>query len=228
LATASVRLADDPDRLNSAGNEIHFLGVSWSGWFGQLASAHPERRSVAAASGAALVCRREVWTALGGFCDELFAYCEDADLSLRCWQRGWTVAYVPTAVVVHRYEFSRNPLKYRLLERNRAVMAWSCLSTRHLALTSPLLVALELGTLVYAARHGWLREKLAAYRWLWLHAGWLRRRRVEVQGARTVPHRELAHLFSPQLAPANLELPSFVRPLDRVMAAYWRLVRRAI
>lgn len=31
VASASVRLADRPDRLNSGGNEIHFLGLSWSG-----------------------------------------------------------------------------------------------------------------------------------------------------------------------------------------------------
>lgn len=228
LTTAGVRLADAPDRLNSAGGMVHFLGVSWAGWFDEPADRHTERVPVAAASGAALVCRREVWEALGGFCDELFAYCEDADLSLRAWQQGWTVLFVPEAVVTHRYEFSRNPIKYRLLERNRIVMTVSCFSTRHLLLILPLLLGLELGTLAYAARHGWLGEKLKAYLWLLRHVSWLRRRRRTVQAARTRSGRELAHLFSEHLQPANLDLPSYILPIDRVLTAYWRAVRRFV
>ena len=228
LTTAGVRLADAPDRLNTAGGMIHYLGVSWAGWFDEPADQHTERVLVAAASGAALVCRREVWEALGGFCDDFFAYCEDADLSLRAWQRGWSVMFVPEAVVTHRYEFSRNPIKFFLLERNRVVMTLSCFSTRHLLLILPLLLALEVGTLAYAAKQGWLVEKLKAYVWLLRHLSWLRRRRRDVQSARVRPHRELAHLFEEHLDPGNLDLPASVAPIDRVLAWYWRLIKRWI
>lgn len=225
LATASVRLSSDPDRLNSAGNVVHFSGMSWSGWFGELASAHPDPRPVASASGAALACRREVWNDLGGLCDEFFAYCEDADLSLRVWHRGLQVVYVPTAIVVHRYEFSRNALKFRLLERNRAVMTLTCFGRRHLLAIAPILVALELATFAFALRYGWAREKLAAYRWLHRHRRWLRDRRTEVQAERTVAFREVTALLEPHLRPANIELPAAIAPLERLLACYWRLVR---
>jgi GT2 family glycosyltransferase len=225
IATASVRLAEHPDLLNSGGNMVHYLGMSWSGSFNEPAADHPEQRPAAAASGCALACRRERWEALGGFCDEFFAYYEDADLSLRSWQRGWKVVYVPTAIVVHRYEFSRNPLKFKLLEKNRVIMMVSCFSARQLVLTAPLLIGLELGTLALGAKEGWLREKLASYAWLLRHLGWLARRRKAVQAARTAPHRDLASLFSAELDPANLDLPAVLGPINKVLVLYWRLVR---
>ncbi len=228
LATASVRLAEHPDRLNSAGNIVHFLGLSWSGYFDELAADHPERREVTSASGAGLLCRREVWDQLGGFCDEFFAYCEDADLSLRSWLQGWPVVYVPSAVVTHRYEFSRNPVKYRLLERNRVIMTVSCFGPRHLLVIAPLLIALEAGTLLLAVMQGWWREKFAGYWWLLRHVSWLRRRRRAVQSTRARSERELAVLFNAHLDPANLELPAAVAPVDRLLAGYWRLARRLL
>ncbi len=228
IATACVRLADQPDLLNSAGNAVHFLGVSWAGSFEEPVADHQVRRPATAASGAAMVTRREWWDHLGGLCEPFFAYYEDADLSLRSWQQGRSVEYVPTAEVVHRYEFSRNAIKFRLLERNRLAMALSSFSTRHLLLTLPLLLGLEVGIVAYATKQGWLREKLAGYRWLWRRRAWLRTRRAELASVRLCDERELAHLYSEHLDPKNIGLPDFVAPIDRVMAAYWRLVRRMI
>ncbi|MDP9072304.1 MAG: glycosyltransferase family 2 protein, partial [Actinomycetota bacterium] len=107
IATASVRLGDEPHRLNSGGNEIHFLGFSWAGRFGEEAARFVDERDVLGASGAGMALRRELWGELGGFDARYFAYHEDAELSVRCWQRGLRVVYVPQAVVIHRYEFSR-------------------------------------------------------------------------------------------------------------------------
>ena len=41
--------------------------------------------------------RRDQFLDVGGFCETLFTYVEDTDLSLRVWQRGWSVTYVPDA-----------------------------------------------------------------------------------------------------------------------------------
>lgn len=228
IATACVRLADQPDRLNSAGNAVHFLGVSWSGSFEEPVADHRDRRPATAASGAAMVVRRGWWEHLGGLCEPFFAYYEDADLSLRSWQQGRSVEYVPTADVLHRYEFSRNAIKFRLLERNRLAMALSNFSTRHLVLTLPLLLGLEVAIVAYAAKQGWLRQKLAGYRWIWRRRSWVRTRRAELAAVRLRSERDLAHLYSANLDPKNIGLPDFVRPIDTVMAAYWRLVRRMI
>lgn len=228
IATASVRLSDRPDRLNSAGNEIHFGGLSWSGHFGERAADHAVEREVLAASGAAMAIRRTLWDELGGFDEDFFGYYEDADLSLRCWQRNQRVLYVPAAVVTHRYEFSRNPTKFFLLERNRAVMVWSCWSRRMLVLTAPVLLLLEIVTGAMAVGQGWRRQKVDAWRWLWRNRRQVHARRRAVLGARVLPDRAIAHLFASRLNPGNLPPPGWTRPLDALLAGYWAIARHLL
>jgi GT2 family glycosyltransferase len=228
IATASVRLADEPERLNSAGNDIHFLGFSWSGRFNEPASANAARRPVLGASGAGCALERTLWESLGGFDEHYFAYHEDAELSLRCWHRGLTVEYVPDAVVVHRYEFSRNPRKLYLIERNRLIFLLTLWERRPLMMLLPLLLALEVATLALAIAGGWWREKLAGWGWLLRNRRWLRTRRALLQDERTVTDSALAHRFATRLDPGNYPLPKWLRPLDAVVAAYWRLIRRVL
>lgn len=228
IATGSIRLADAPDRLNSAGNDIHYLGLSWSGCFDEPASAYSNPRRVTGASGAGLACSREVWESLGGFDDEFFAYHEDADLSLRCWQRGWSILYVPEAVILHRYEFSRNTLKYNLVERNRLVMLSTVFGRRHLIAVAPALLGLEMAMLALSVAQGWFGAKLAGYRWLFAHRKWLRGRRSRVQSERLMGDVEMADLFTSRLDPANMPLPIGAGIVDRLLVAYWKVARRFV
>jgi GT2 family glycosyltransferase len=231
LTTASLRLYDDPDRLNSAGNPIHYSGLSWAGGLGELATSYAVGRAgpedVASTTGAATVARADRFRALGGFCEPMFAYCEDADLSLRCWQHGWRVVLVPDAVVLHRYEFSRNDLKLYLLERNRLFMVLTVYSARLLAVVLVPLLAMELAMLAIAAKDGWAGRKLAGWWWLLRHAGLVRRRRREVQSARVVPDGQLVRLLTGDVTPGvdGLSVPTTLR---RVSVAYWALARRAV
>ena len=225
VASASIRLADRPDIINSAGNPVHFLGLSWAGGHGEPAAWHRDRRPVASASGAGLVLRRALWQALGGFAAEYFAYLEDAELSLRCWQRGLRVEYVPDAVVRHHYEFSRNPRKQYLLERNRLLLVLTLYERRTLLLLAPALVAFDAALLVVAARQGWAREKVEGWGWLLRHRSWVRRRRAQLQGERSCGDRELAALLTTRINPANVPLPPGIAVLNGALAGYWRVVR---
>jgi GT2 family glycosyltransferase len=228
IATASVRLADDPSRLNSAGNEIHFSGVSWSGHFQELADDHDAARDVAAASGAALAVRAETWRDLGGFSPEFFAYYEDADLSLRAWQRGLRVVFVPDAVAVHRYEFGRRPEKFFLLERNRLIMVLSCFEARTLLVLAPVLLVLELGFLLMGMSQGWGRQKVRSWLWLLTHCRDLRARRRRVQSQRRVADSALLHLLAEDLLPGNLPPPAWFGPVNWVLRGYWRVALRLL
>jgi GT2 family glycosyltransferase len=226
IASASIRLAHAPDRLNSGGNDVHFLGFVWSGAFEEEAAAWPVQRDVGAASGAGMALRRVLWENLGGFDPAYFAYYEDAELSLRCWQRGLRVVYVPEAVVVHRYEFSRNPEKNYLLERNRLILVLTLFEGRTLALLAPALVGIELAVLLFALVGGWAGNKLAGWTWILRHRRWLAARRRQLQEERTVGDRDLAHLLVSGLDPGNYPVPEVLRPLNVVLTAYWALVRR--
>jgi GT2 family glycosyltransferase len=224
IASASLRLADDPSRLNSAGNPVHFLGLSWSGHYGEPGSAHAVERPAPFATGAAMAMRREVWEELGGFEDAYFAYQEDADISMRCWQLGLEVLFVPDSVIVHQYDFSRNPSKYYLLERNRLMFLLSLFETRTLVLLLPPLLFFEMGMFFLSLTQGWAREKVRGWIWLFRHYPWLMRRRAAVQERRRVCDSEIVPLLSSRFTAGNVSMPKALIPFDHLLAIYWRLI----
>src|SRR5260370_5512627 len=228
LAMASIRLADAPDLINTAGNPLHFVGLSWAGGLGEPAAEHAERRSVMTGSGCCFVMRRSLWEDLGGFAPEYFAYVEDTEISLRIWQRGLTVEYVPDAVVLHHYEFARNENKFYLLERNRAILLLTTYQRRSLLLLAPMLLLTEILMLAAAAAGGWGRAKLRGWRWLWQHRGWLRSRRALIQGERLVPDAVVFSRVTARFDPANVAAPPGVAIFNAIMGGYWRVVRKLI
>ncbi|HKA92736.1 MAG TPA: glycosyltransferase [Acidimicrobiia bacterium] len=226
IAQPSIRLSDDPSRLNSDGNEVHFLGFSWCGSFGEPAAKRTAPRPITSVMGAAMVMRRELWDELGGFEPRYFAYHEDVELCRRCWHRGLELVNVPGAVAVHRYEFGREPSKLYLSERNRLLFVLTAYEKRTLLLVALPLVAVELAALVGAAATGTAGTKLAGWLWLLRNRGFVARRRRQIQGERVVPDRRLANLFATRLRAGNFPLPEWLRPLDALLAAYWSVARR--
>lgn len=225
IASACVRLADAPDRVNSVGNPVHLLGLSWAGGMDEPVLDHQEPREIASATGACLVVSADLWRSLGGFPDEFFAYAEDLEVSWRVWQRGLSVHYEPGAVADHHYEFSRSPLKMYLVERNRLLFVLTAYGARLLALLALPLLAFEVAILLVAVKEGWWRQKLKGWRWILGHLGWVRTRRRFVQGSRTVPDERLVHLLTDTFDPAQFPLPPGGGLAQGALRLYWRLVR---
>jgi GT2 family glycosyltransferase len=228
LASSSLRLYDEPEVMNSAGNPVHFAGLSWAGGLGDPASEHAAPQDIASATGAATAVRADRFAALGGFCEPMFAYCEDAELSLRTWQRGWRVRYVPEAVVLHRYEFSRNSLKSYLLERNRLYLLATLYERRTLLVLLPVLVALDAAVALVALRQGWFREKARGWWWLWRHRSEVAARRREVQQARRMPDRQVLRLLTGDFAPGESTGLAAPAPLRAASRGYWAVARRVL
>jgi GT2 family glycosyltransferase len=228
IVSARLRLLDQPELLNSAGNEVHVTGIGWAGFFGRPASTVEELRDVAYPTGAAMAIRRDLFAELGGFTEELFMYQEDLILGWRVRLRGLRVVVNPEADVYHEYDFERNPGKHYLLERNRLVFVLSSYSPRLLLLLSPVLVSTEAAMLVLALKDGWARDKLAGWGWLLRNFGWLRRHRRETQRLRRVRDRDLARFLSPVIAPAMIPVPSPVRAINPFVARYWELVKKVL
>ncbi len=213
------------ERINSAGNPMHFTGIVWAGGHdGPLGEAGPARE-VTALSGACLAIPRTTWEELGGFPPEFFLYHEDVDLSLRLRLRGERIGIEPAAVVDHDYEFGVNEEKWRWLERNRLAFLVRAYPGALLALLAPALLATELALLVVASAGGWGRQKLRADREFLRWLPRLLRERRQVQATRAVSAAEFASWLTP-----DLDSP-FISPLARslparlLLRAYWRAVR---
>jgi GT2 family glycosyltransferase len=216
---ASIRLPDG--RLNSGGNPVHLIGLSWAGGLHRTET-RTAPYDVTGASGACLLLATTVWKQLGGFDEEYFAYLEDSELSLRAWRLGLAARCVPTAVARHHYEFSRNAFKMHLLERNRLMLLATVWPRRALLLLAPVLASCELLLLAYGTVSGW--GKLAGYAWLWRHRAHLRARR------RLIQEESADRAWMARLSP-TLDRAAFgpLTPLaNAVFRTYWSVVRRLL
>jgi GT2 family glycosyltransferase len=226
VAQARLLLADDPDRVNSAGNVLHVSGLATVGGYGEPVEQHAERADIAYASGAALAIRTGLFRDLGGFTERYFLYQEDLELCWRVRMRGLRVVLEPGADVLHDYVFERpTRRKEYFLERNRLVFVLTAFSGRLLALLAPVLIAVELGITVLAAREGWWQEKVRGWRWLLANAGWLRAQRRRLQRERVAGDRELAPLLASRFDPGAAESSRGLDAVNAFSDAWWRVVR---
>lgn len=216
ITTAQVLLYEEPDLINSAGNPVHYSLLSWAGGWGDPAELHSERCDVASASGCLLMLRRTVFQTLQGFYEPLFAYGEDVEMSLRAWQAGYRVCYVPTARVWHQYRYQGAAWKYEALERNR----WSSIATiyqgRTLLRLAPGVLVVEAGVWLAAIRQHWLRAKMRSAAAVLRNVSEIRRRRRWVQAQRVIDDAELMPLFSAHVTPgerSGVAVPAWVNAL---------------
>lgn len=215
----------DGRRINSAGNPLHFTGITWAGGHGLPLGQAPASGEVTVASGACLAVPLRIWRETGGFPAEFFLYHEDVDLSMRIRMAGHPVGIESAALVSHDYEFSANAEKWFWLERNRLAFLVRTYPGALLALLAPALLATELALLPVAAVGGWGREKLRAdlafLRWL---PRLLRERRA-VQRQRTISTAEFAAALTPDLDSELISPLVRTFPVRFALRAYWRLVR---
>lgn len=228
VAMPRLRLLDQPEILNSAGCSIHISGLAWSSGFGLPAASIDQEREITYANGSALAIRADLFREVGGFTDELFMYHEDLELCWKVRMRGLQVVITPDADVYHDYDYARNPTKNYFMERNRLIFIASAYSLRTIVLLAPVLVFAEAGLTALSWREGWLRDKVAGWRWFLRHGGWVRRHRRELQGARLVGDRFLSRYLTPVIDPAMIDVPAPVRAANPVLRAYWALARRLL
>ncbi|HET8956142.1 MAG TPA: glycosyltransferase family 2 protein [Solirubrobacterales bacterium] len=211
--------------VNSAGNPLHFTGITWAGGHGRPLDPPPAASEVTVGSGACLAIPAQIWREVGGFPAEFFLYHEDVDLSVRIRAAGHPVGIEPAAVVAHDYEFGANAEKWFWLERNRLAFLLRNYPAPLLALLAPALLATELALLAVSAAGGWgpqkLRANVAVLRWL----PRLLRERRRVQRQRTVSAAEFASWLTPDLDSELISPLARSAPARLLLRGYWRLVR---
>jgi GT2 family glycosyltransferase len=122
MCASEIRLAESPDRLDSAGMQVYLDGSSKQrGWMAP-AAAFATKEDVLFPSACAALYRAAMIEQVGAFDADFFLYCEDTDLGLRARRAGWRCLYVPGAIVYHRYSRSAgaaSAAKAFYVERNR-------------------------------------------------------------------------------------------------------------
>lgn len=155
-----ILLSDGSGRLDNTGHGLFPDGFNWArGREDQDGAPYDAPGEVGACSGAAMLITREVLDAIGPFDEDLEAFGEDVDLSLRARRAGFRLRYVPEARVEHELgaTYGRyNARKVFLVERNRVRAALRSLPASAL-LSMPAWTGLRVLTLAAASAtgHGW-------------------------------------------------------------------------
>ena len=93
--------ADDPSRLDGAGDVYHAFGIAWRGNAGKSVGTLPPEGEVFGPCAAAAMFRRRDFLQVGGFDEAYFCYLEDVDLAFRLRLAGHRCVQVPKAEVTH-------------------------------------------------------------------------------------------------------------------------------
>jgi len=86
----------NPDGSLQSSFENHYPGQRYA-----VRELKDFKNGIAWVLGASMIVRRDLIQSLGGFDERFFLYGEDVDLCLRTRQAGWSIGYIPSAVVVH-------------------------------------------------------------------------------------------------------------------------------
>ncbi len=193
LTTSKILLLNRPNQINACGNAVHFTGITLCRGLGLNKAEFDRLEEVAAVSGAALAARREIFSRLNGFDEDMFLYMEDTDLSWRVWLSGMSCVFVPKSVVFHEYSFRLAHRKIFFQERNRYLLLLKNFKWPTLLLLLPGQVLAEIitwGFVLWKHRSA-LNQKWMAYRWILAHWHDVMKKRKNSQSLRKIPDREL-------------------------------------
>jgi GT2 family glycosyltransferase len=155
-------------RINTAGNESHFLGFGFVTAFNELDDGRYDKvRSIDFASGAAQMTRIDLIRNYGLFDESMFMYLEDTELSWKMRQLGYKVMYVPESLVYHKYDPTKTLNFIYHFEKNRFWLLFSYYKIPTLILIAPAALFMEIGLLGYSILNGCLKEKIRSY-WFFL------------------------------------------------------------
>jgi len=213
FATSQITLQSDHTRLNSGGNLIHFLGLSFCRGLDSPRSAYSRPELVSGASGAACAIAHDLFDRIGGFDPSFFLYHDDVDLSLRALLAGEPCLYVPDAVVSHDYDLKLPPAKWGWIEAHRYAVLLKAFKIRTLLLLLPALLAIDLVTLVYLAVRGpeFVASKLRSYQWLLRHSCEIRENRIRAQLTRRVTDGQILSMLADRIPYEQLLSPGLAR-----------------
>jgi GT2 family glycosyltransferase len=125
-ATARM-LSWDGRAMNSAGGGMNFHGIGIQKGYMDVPGPEHERASrTLFACGGAMAVDARVFSEVGGFDEEFFAYYEDVDLGWRMWVLGHEIHYVPRALCYHHHSSTSRTFPVetiRLLQVRNPVLA---------------------------------------------------------------------------------------------------------
>ena len=180
--TPRLLYQDDPSRLYSDEQSLHYLCVSCAAKPGRMNDMRP-RPSV---GGGIMLIKRSLAERLGGFDDDfMLGWGDDGELHLRGYLAGYRVLHVPEAtVLLVPNPHGKGRVDAQFYNRLRTIAI--CYSARTLIVCAPVLLLFELLLVAMCATEGLLPNYLRALRRLRRDQRKIRDRRRQVQASRKI------------------------------------------
>jgi GT2 family glycosyltransferase len=231
---AMMLLHPETDRINSAGNALHYLGFGYCQYYKYKKETVvlPEVSDVGYISGGAIMLRTDLLKTHGLWDEDYFMYHEDTDYSLRLRMQNYRTVLIRDAEFFHKYQFSKSISKYYWMERNRYTILLLYYRIPTLLLLLPVLIALEIGMWFFALKGGWWKEKVKVYKY-WSKGKnwkiWLGKRKG-IQENRQISDRELLKNAARGIhfQEAQMEHPLVLYVGNPIMEVYYWIVVRGL
>jgi len=216
-------------KINSIGNELHFLGFGFAGGY-QMSDYEINSKEITYSSGACFLLKTKVLKEVGLFQEEFFAYHEDTDLSWRIWLAGYKLMLAPNSVVYHKYEFSRSIKKFYYMERNRYLIILQNYKLATILLISPACISMSLAMFFYSFIAGWYKENLRVYFYFLKPSTWskIKKARKKIQSSRKVSDKFFTRKLVGKIEFQDVQNPLLKYIANPIFNLYWQLVRKII
>jgi GT2 family glycosyltransferase len=223
LIQPTVMLYDQPKKINTIGNIIHYLGFGYCGNY-LTTKISKKDKEIISVSGTAMLISRDYYKDVGLLDEDFFMYNEDQNYSWRGLMLGYKHFLSVKGKIWHKYNFSKNKNKMYHSEKNRLMMILENYEKKTLLKLLPIIILNEVLILVYSLFNGWFILKLKSYEFLMKNKDNIKKKRGCVQQKRVISDLKIIFRFESKLDFSELN-NSIVRYLiNPIYRWYFKLV----
>lgn len=187
-ACPKVLILGHPGVINCTGLDLHVSGLGFCRQLHRHDRPGGEPQRINGISGCSYIIKGDIFRRMGGAPAYCFMYNDDVVISWLLALMGYSLYYVPSSIIYHRYRLSMTPEKFFHLEKNRLYLVLSIFRWYTLLLLSPLLLIIEAMIFAYSIIKGWPypRSKLGTYHAAFRERKYIGRLRHEYAALRRV------------------------------------------
>lgn len=212
--------------VNTTGGILNFLGFSYCSDYKKDAKEIIDK-NIPLASGAGVFIPSEVFRKIGFFDENFFMYHEDVDLFWRARMSGFEIELISSAIIWHKYSFSRNINKMFYFERNRLLFLYKNFSVKYLGLIFPMFIINEFLMLLYSLFSGWFWLKLNSYVSIFKLLKKESNQRKEIIANKIISDKLLKRFIVSDISFSEIR-SIFFAPYNFLLKIYWKLINMTI
>lgn len=219
------------DKIQSAGDKIHFLGFGYCGDY--LKPAIKENidqlsKDITYASGAGVLVPCRHLDKVGLLDSDLLLYHEDLDWAIRARLLGLGIKLAAKARMYHKYTDGISNIRWYWSERNRLLTLIKFYKLPTLILIFPAWLIMEAGVWGYSLLTGWITVKIKSIFSAWKQFPKTFKKRKLIQKQRVISDRELSKYLESHFNFAGLTHPLLKYIVNPFLGFYWNIIKKII